>query len=91
VRCNVIRNVVHSVAVALASMVLVISAAAQSPLLKNVELCNSEDPTSAEPQIAGCSALIALRVGNSKTLAIAYNNRGNAFASKGEYELAIKD
>ena len=44
----------------LMSMLLVTSAAAQSPLLKNVDLCNGVDRTSAEPQIAGCTALIEL-------------------------------
>ena len=72
-------------------MLLVTWAAAQSAKLKNVDLCNGVDRTSAEPQIMGCTALIKSGLENSQTLVIAYNNRGNAYTSKGEYELAIRD
>jgi len=72
-------------------MLLVSWAAAQSTGLSNVDLCNGRDRTSAEPQIAGCTALIKSDDKNSQVLAIAYNNRGNAYTGKGEYDLAIQD
>ena len=91
VRCNAARSIVHGVASTLMLMLLVTWAAAQSTKLKNVDLCNGVDRTSAEPQIIGCTALIESGLENSQTLVIAYNNRGNAYTSKGEYELAIQD
>ena len=92
VRCNsAARSIVHGVASTLLLMLLVTGAAAQSTKLKNVDLCNGVDRTSTEPQIMGCTALIKSGQENSATLVIAYNNRGNAYTSKGEYELAIRD
>ena len=90
-RCDASRSIVHGVASILMLMLLVTWAAAQSPKLSNVDLCNGEDRTSAEPQIIGCTALIKSDVKNPKVLAIAYNNRGNAYTSKGQYDLAIQD
>jgi tetratricopeptide (TPR) repeat protein len=66
-------------------------AAAQNSKLSNVDLCNGKDRISAEPQIVGCTALIKSDENNARVLAIAYNNRGNAYAGNGQYELAIQD
>src|SRR6266705_3428708 len=68
-----------------------ISAATDDSILSNVELCNGRDRASAEPQIRGCSELIKSNADNAKVLAIAYNNRGNAYTSQGQYDLAIED
>ena len=59
--------------------------------LKNIELCNGSDKSSPEPQIKGCTGIID--AGNDKALilAIAYNNRGDAYATRGDFDLAIKD
>ena len=70
---------------------LVTGAAAQSSKFSNVELCNGKDRTSAESQIIGCTALIKSQENSAQVLAIAYNNRGNAYAGKGQYDLAIQD
>ena len=72
-------------------MLLVVSVAAQRPKLSNVDLCNGMDRSSARPQIFGCTALLKSDISNPQVLAIAHNNRGNAFASIGQYELAIQD
>ncbi len=90
-RCAASRRIVHSAASALMLLLLVTWAAAQSPKLSDVDLCNGRDRTSAEPQITGCTALIKSDSSNSQILAIAHNNRGNAYAGKGEYDLAIQD
>jgi tetratricopeptide (TPR) repeat protein len=76
-------------------LVLAPSAMAQKPkrdgYLKNVELCNSLDRKALEARIMGCTALIAAGDRKATALAIAYNNRGNAYAATGEYNRAIQD
>ena len=87
----VIKRVLAATLLLLAAGSLV---GAQSPRLKNIELCNGgtraspdspirrSDRTSPELQIRGCTAFIEL--GNEKpyVLAIAHNNRGNAYRQK---------
>ncbi len=90
-RCDAFRSIVHGVASTLMLMILVTWAAAQSPKLSNVDLCNGKDRTSSQPQIIGCTALIKSDADNPKVLAIAYNNRGNAYTGQGQYDLAIAD
>ena len=58
---------------------------------RNIELCNGRDRTSLEVRINGCTALIDARQGTTTTLAIAYNNRGNAYTAKSDYDHAIQD
>ena len=53
--------------------------------------CNGTDGKSADLRIAACTALIETQVENPQALAIAYNNRGSARTTKGDYELAIQD
>ena len=67
------------------------TAAAQTVRVKNIMLCNGSDRTSPDPQIEGCSALIASGQEAPQTVAVAHNNRANAYVMKGEYDLAIKD
>jgi tetratricopeptide (TPR) repeat protein len=55
---------------------------------RNIELCNG---TSLEARISGCTSLIDARQGTTTTLAIAYNNRGNAYTAKSDYDRAIQD
>ena len=73
------------------TMILPERTAAQSSRLSNADLCNGGDRRSSESQIIGCTALIKSGVNTSKVLAIAYNNRGNAFSIMGQSEQAIKD
>ena len=62
-------------------------AAAQDPkpkhnLLENLALCNGIARTSPELQIDGCTAVIDSGE-RTPAAAIAYNNRGDAYAEKG--------
>jgi tetratricopeptide (TPR) repeat protein len=59
--------------------------------LKNIELCNDSGGASLEARIEGCTALIGSVEGNTTALPIAYNNRGNAYTAKGDYDRAIED
>ena len=59
--------------------------------LKNIELCNGTDRSSPEPQIKGCTALIDAPRETTLILAIAHNNRGDAYATKRDYDRAIQD
>src|ERR1039458_8932262 len=60
--------------------------------LKNLDLCNRGNrTTSPEPQILGCTALINSGDLTTNALAIAYNNRGDAYVAKGAYDLALLD
>jgi tetratricopeptide (TPR) repeat protein len=59
--------------------------------LKNIELCNGTDRSSTEPQIKGCTALIDAPRETTLILAIAHNNRGDAYATKRDYDRAIQD
>jgi tetratricopeptide (TPR) repeat protein len=85
------RGIVRGVAVTSILLLLGSLALAQSPpRVKNIELCNGAERTS-QSQINGCTALIDSGNENPNVLAIAYNNRGNAYASKGDYDRAIED
>ncbi len=71
-------------------------AAGESPkrkddYVRNIELCNGTDRASLEARINGCTALIKASQGTTAALAIAYNNRGNAFTAKADYDRAIQD
>ena len=68
-----------------------ISAAAQGTKLSNLDLCNGTNGTPAGPQIKGCTTIIKSNPNSPQILAIAHNNRGNAFANLLQYELAIQD
>jgi formylglycine-generating enzyme required for sulfatase activity/lipoprotein NlpI len=88
-RNNAAPSIGYVVTSILTLMLLVSPAVAQNT--NDVDLCNGKDRTTAEPQIAGCTALIKSNTKNSQILAIAYNNRGNAYTSERQYDLAIAD
>jgi formylglycine-generating enzyme required for sulfatase activity/lipoprotein NlpI len=75
------------------SIVMLILLVTRSPAqnTNDVDLCNGKDRTSAEPQIAGCTAIIQSKMNDPKVLAIAHNNRGDAYTRKGDYGSAIQD
>src|SRR5262249_3996449 len=68
-----------------------VAAAQKSQILKNLELCNGVNRTSPDIQIDGCTALINSGAQTPRTRVIAYNNRGNAYMAKGEYDRAVQD
>src|SRR5262249_29672215 len=63
----------------------------KSDYLKNTELCNGASRASPEARIEGCTALIGTVQGTATALPIAYNNRGNAYVAKKDYDRAIED
>ncbi|MGN8545251.1 tetratricopeptide repeat protein [Bradyrhizobium sp. 13971] len=80
----------------LVAMLPALPAVAQNPkkdnYLRTIGLCSGLDRTPADARVAACTALID--AGQDMTpagLAIAYNNRGNAYAAKGDYDGAIRD
>jgi tetratricopeptide (TPR) repeat protein len=85
------RGVVRTGAAALMLLMLGTLAAAQTRTVKNVELCNGVDRSSPDHQIMGCTALIGSGSATVQSLALAYNNRGNAYIVKGDYDRAISD
>src|ERR1700692_1190402 len=71
-------------------------AAAQNPkaktnLLESLALCNGSDRASPEPQINGCTGVIDSAGSSAPAAAMAYNNRGDSYTAKGDYDLAIQD
>jgi tetratricopeptide (TPR) repeat protein len=70
-------------------MFLMTSAVADDSDIDNVAACNGK-AASPDLQIEGCTALTK-SADNPKVLAIIYNNRGNAYVAKGQYDLAIQD
>lgn len=78
------KRIILGVAPMLILLLLGSAAAAQNPksksnYLRNIELCNGLDRTALESRINGCTALIASGHHTTTVLAIAYNNRGNAY------------
>ena len=88
-------RIINGVAPVIAVLLLGSVAAAQSPkksdYLGNIALCNGSDRTSLAARIDGCTALINSGQGTTTALAIAYNNRGNAYTAKGDLDRAILD
>lgn len=79
--------IIDSVAPALVLLLLGLPAAAQQPQknshLKSIEQCNGTDRIPTQVRVAGCTALINSGDTKPAALALAYNNRGNAFAAAG--------
>lgn len=88
-RCDATRSIVRGAVSIQLLVLLTVGAAAQS--LSDVDACNGKGHRSADIQIAGCTALLKSDVDNPQVKAIAYNNRGNAYTGKGEYDQAILD
>src|SRR3984957_20775248 len=53
--------------------------------------CVNDEKASPDLQISGCTTVIQSGKETSKNMAIAFNNRGNAFHDKKEYDRAISD
>ncbi|WP_347336619.1 tetratricopeptide repeat protein [Bradyrhizobium macuxiense] len=77
-------------------LLLASPAVAQAPKkdghLHDIELCNGVNRSPSEARINSCTALIeASQDMTTAGLAIAYNNRGNAYAAGRDYDRAIRD
>jgi tetratricopeptide (TPR) repeat protein len=55
---------------------------------ENLDKCQSDDP---DVKVTGCTALIQADQDTTKNLSVIYNNRGNAYEKKGDYDRAIED
>ena len=68
-------------------------AAAQSPALSNIDLCNGMDRASAERQIVGCTALITSGEAQNPQLPwrSPVTTGETAYTAEGKYDLAIQD
>ena len=64
---------------------------AEDSVLHSIELCNGIERSTAGSQIRGCTAVINSKAATSVGLAIAYNNRADAYISEGKYDLALAD
>ena len=58
---------------------------------RQLDWCSGKNGVSADQQISGCSALIDSGRGNNRGLSEALYNRGNAYATTGNFERAIAD
>src|SRR4051812_39281106 len=68
----------------------VVQAFAQGPKLKDIESCNGINIPATE-QINGCNAIIDSASSTPQMLAVAHNNRGNAYVKNGQYDRALQD
>jgi tetratricopeptide (TPR) repeat protein len=59
--------------------------------LKSIELCNGASGIPLDARIDGCTAIIHDGQRSTHALTVAHNNRGNAYAAKGDYDRAIQD
>jgi tetratricopeptide (TPR) repeat protein len=89
-RPSLLRAISHGAASALILTSFITLATAADSDVSNVDLCNGGSNTLPDRQIEGCTALLK-SADNEKVLAIIYNNRGNGYVGKGQYDLAIKD
>ena len=69
-------------------LALIAAPAAAQPRDSITTQCTAGAP---DARIVGCSAIIESGLTHSLDLAVAYNNRGNAYDEKGLYDQAIDD
>ena len=75
--------------VACVASVLAGPAAAQTQ--QEIDWCNGKDSVGAGLVIRGCTAVLKSKGKSPKDLSTAFNNRGNAYYDKKDYDLAIAD
>ena len=82
-----------SAAIVLFSATLAVAQASKlEDIPKNIELCNNANKTtSPEQQAQGCTGIIKSGSETSKAVAIAHNNRGNAYVRNGDFDRAIEE
>ena len=78
--------------VGIAAAVLLATPSAQAAMSRNWVWCANDDHANLpDRQIEGCTAIINAATETRKNMAIAYNNRGNGYADKKQYERALPD
>lgn len=75
--------------VAYVASVLAGPTAAQSQ--QQIDWCNGKDSVGPDRVISGCTAIIQSKEQNPNDLSTAFNNRGNAYYDKKDYDRAIAD
>jgi tetratricopeptide (TPR) repeat protein len=88
-----LQHFLRSVAVAAILPLLAVAASAQGVkgLEKDVQQCNRLGDAAPELRLNSCTAIIDSGTATRRGLAIAYNNRGNAYNAQGQYDRAIDD
>ena len=83
----------HMVAIAgVAALSVLAAAPAGAQTSRNWTWCtNKGHANSTDQQIQGCTAIINAAKETRKNLSIAYNNRGNGYADKKQYQQALAD
>jgi len=71
--------------------VWVLAGPAAAQTQQSIDWCNGKDSVGADLVIRGCSAIIQSKERSSKDLSTAFNNRGNAYYEKKDYNHAIAD
>jgi tetratricopeptide (TPR) repeat protein len=75
--------------VACLTSALAASAAGQSQ--QHIDWCNGNDGVAVDVVISGCTAIIQSGEQSPRNLSTAFNNRGNAYYVKKDYDRAIAD
>ena len=58
---------------------------------QQVDWCTGEGNPPPDLKIGACTAVIQSGTRSGKSLVFAFNNRGNAYKNKGQYDRAIQD
>ena len=80
---NAGRRIFFRLLTAIAAPMLGLLVAGQTSLVENIEVCAGQRNLSAKLEIEACSAIIKSSGVKPQGLAIAYNNRGNAYIKQG--------
>jgi tetratricopeptide (TPR) repeat protein len=74
-----------------ACVALVLAGPAAAETQQQIDWCNGKDSVGADFVISGCTAIIQTNGKSPKDLSTAFNNRGNAYYDKKDYDRAIAD
>jgi len=78
-------------AVAICCVAVAARAQTPTPLSKDWTWCLNKERTAPDLQISGCTTVIHSGAARGKDLAVALNQRGNAWRAKGDNDRAIAD
>jgi tetratricopeptide (TPR) repeat protein len=74
-----------------ACLALVLAGPAAAQTQREIDWCNGKDSVGTDLVISGCTAIIQSKEQNPKDLSTAFNNRGNGYYDKKDYDRAIAD